>query len=100
MPKGRPVSASEPVRQSADIVLPELGLEPGEQVVVSCWLVSAGETVVEGDRLLEVLADRISYDVPSPATGRLVRVLADVDDTIRAGQVLGTIAVAGPSRDL
>lgn len=96
------MSASKPssAGPSVDIVVPELGLDPTERLTVSCWLVAPGETVVAGDRLIELLADRITYDIASPATGLLVRIRAEIDEPIRCGQVLGTIAVAESDRKL
>lgn len=85
---------------SVDVVAPDLGLDPGERPVISCWLVRAGETVVEGDRLVEILADLLTFDIPSPATGRLVRILAETDEPIDVGQVLATIAVAGSAEEM
>lgn len=93
-------SKSVPKPLSVEIVAPELGLETGERLVVSSWLVRHGETVVVGDRLLEVLADRITFDIPSPATGTLVRILAEIDEPILPGQVLGTISAADSDPDL
>jgi len=70
--------------------MPELGLS-GRQVVVSMWLVEVGDEVTEGDRLLEVLADGVTVDLPSPASGILVETLVDEDEPLSAGQRLAII---------
>src|SRR5262245_58579412 len=54
------------------ITLPELGLPPSHAVRLSTWYAVPGETVFEGDRLVEVLTEGATFDVPAPATGRLV----------------------------
>jgi pyruvate/2-oxoglutarate dehydrogenase complex dihydrolipoamide acyltransferase (E2) component len=74
----------------AAIVLPELGAAP---VVLSTWFADPGDTVFEGDRLVEVLADGATFDVPAPATGRLVERRALADDRLVPGQVLGAVEV-------
>jgi pyruvate/2-oxoglutarate dehydrogenase complex dihydrolipoamide acyltransferase (E2) component len=73
-----------------EIVLPELGAHP---VVLSAWLADAGEEVYEGDRLVEVLVDGATFDVPAPASGRLVEKRVHPDQPLEVGQVLGTVAL-------
>jgi len=74
----------------AEIILPELGAAP---VVLSVWFADAGEAVYEGDRLVEVLVNGATFDVPAPATGRLVEQRALANDPVRAGQLLGVVEV-------
>ena len=61
-------------------------------VVASVWLVEVGADVIEGERLLEVVAGAATVDLPSPATGRLVELLVDEDDELTVGQRLAVIA--------
>jgi pyruvate/2-oxoglutarate dehydrogenase complex dihydrolipoamide acyltransferase (E2) component len=77
----------------AEILLPELGAVP---IVLSAWYADPGEAVFEGDRLLEVLVSGATFDVSSPATGRLLEKLALPDDPILPGQVLGVVEVERP----
>jgi pyruvate/2-oxoglutarate dehydrogenase complex dihydrolipoamide acyltransferase (E2) component len=72
----------------APIVLPELGAAPA---VLSVWFADPGEHVFEGDRLVEVLVGGATFDVPSPATGRLVERRALPNDPVAPGQVLGVV---------
>jgi pyruvate/2-oxoglutarate dehydrogenase complex dihydrolipoamide acyltransferase (E2) component len=74
----------------AEILLPELGAAP---VVLSVWYADPGEAVFEGDRLVEVLVSGATFDVSSPATGRLIEKLALPDDPVLPGQVLGVVQV-------
>jgi 2-oxoglutarate dehydrogenase E2 component (dihydrolipoamide succinyltransferase)/2-oxoisovalerate dehydrogenase E2 component (dihydrolipoyl transacylase) len=77
----------------AEILLPEMGAAP---IVVSVWFADSGEAVYEGDRLVEVLVTGATFDVSSPATGRLVEKLALPDDPVLPGQVLGIVEVGEP----
>ncbi|HEX4143026.1 MAG TPA: lipoyl domain-containing protein [Pirellulales bacterium] len=72
------------------LVLPDLGL-PDATVVVSGWLVETGSAVVEGDRLLEVLAGSVTVDLPAPASGILSEQLVGEDDELHVGQVLAIV---------
>ena len=72
------------------ITMPDLGLG-AEPVVVSLWLVDVGSAVSRGDRLLEVAADGVTIDIPSPATGTLQAAAVYEDDRVSPGMRLGTI---------
>ena len=69
------------------ILTPELGAP----AVLSVWFAAVGDLVYEGDRLVEVLVGGATFDVSSPATGRLAEKLALPDDPLVAGQVLGIV---------
>lgn len=77
-----------PPRQ--DILLPDLGMGH-EPILVSLWLVDEGETVVEGDRVIEVLAGNATVDVSASATGTLAEQCVQTDEQAYVGQVLGRI---------
>jgi pyruvate/2-oxoglutarate dehydrogenase complex dihydrolipoamide acyltransferase (E2) component len=78
------------------LVVPNLGLGGSESVTVSCWLVRPGDRIVEGDRLVELLIGEITFDVSSPANGRLADVIADVDQPVHPGTLLAQIDPADP----
>jgi pyruvate/2-oxoglutarate dehydrogenase complex dihydrolipoamide acyltransferase (E2) component len=77
-----------------NLVLPDLGLGDWP-VTVSLWLVELGSEVAEGDRLVELAADSVTVDLPSPASGTLVETLALEDEEVQIGQVLGVIESEG-----
>lgn len=77
----------------APIILPELGAAP---ILLSVWFADAGELVFEGDRLVEVMVAGATFDVPSPATGRLLEKRALPNDALTAGQVLGLVETEEP----
>ena len=70
------------------IVLPDLGADP---VRLSVWFVDPGDRVYEGDKVVEVLSNGATFDVPSPVTGRFVEKKAHPDDRLVPGQVLGLV---------
>ena len=81
------------------VVLPELGTDPDEPIVVSHWFASRGDEVWEGDRLVELLVGPATFDVSSPRSGRLAEIRGLEDDRVAPGAVLGMLAVRddGPS---
>lgn len=74
------------------VVVPNLGLPEDEPIQISCWLVRRGESVVTGDRLVELLIGEITFDVPAPATGKLVDIRLRADEPVLPGSILGHVA--------
>jgi pyruvate/2-oxoglutarate dehydrogenase complex dihydrolipoamide acyltransferase (E2) component len=72
----------------AEVILPDLGTDAA---VLSAWLADPGDEVFQGDRLVEVLVGAATFDVPAPATGRLLRQIALANDLLTPGQVLGVV---------
>lgn len=70
------------------IIMPDLG---APAAILSVWYVDPGDPVYAGDRVVEVLVDGATFDVTSPATGRLTARLALADDRLSPGQNLGIV---------
>ncbi len=73
------------------VLLPELGLAAGQPIALSVWFAEPGDRVYEGDRLVEVIVTGATFDVSSPATGRLAEIVRFPDEPIHPGEVLGWI---------
>jgi pyruvate dehydrogenase E2 component (dihydrolipoamide acetyltransferase) len=73
------------------ITLPDLGVLNGARVTLSAWFALPGDRVLEGDRLVEVLTEGATFDVPCPASGCLVERRALPRDVLTTGQVLGVV---------
>lgn len=69
------------------LIVPDLG-QPTSPVAVSSWFVTEGDTVVEGDRVVELVAGGATLDLEAPVTGRLVRQCIDEDGEVSPGDVL------------
>ena len=70
------------------IVVPDLGMP---NLVVSVWYVKPGESVYEGDRVVELLLGGATFEIAAPCTGTLAEQIARPDDRVTAGQVVGYI---------
>ncbi|MEM7537252.1 MAG: dihydrolipoamide acetyltransferase family protein [Chloroflexota bacterium] len=72
---------------ATEVRLPDMG-EGIEDVTINAWRFNAGDTVNEGDILLEVATDKVDTEVPSPVSGTLLKQnfgegeLADIDAVI------------------
>jgi 2-oxoglutarate dehydrogenase E1 component len=70
-----------------EIVMPEMGESVTEGTVLE-WHVSEGDTVEEGDTVVEVSTDKVDAEVPAPASGTITKILVGPDETIEIGKPL------------
>jgi pyruvate dehydrogenase E2 component (dihydrolipoamide acetyltransferase) len=70
--------------------LPDLGegLTEGE---IARWLVSEGQEVAEDDPLVEIQTDKTTVEIPSPAAGKVTRILVEEGNVVPVGTVLVVI---------
>lgn len=64
--------------------MPDLS-ETASDFEIIAWRVEEGDSVTEESPLVEISSDKATMEVPSPVTGRLIRHLVAVGDTVRAG---------------
>lgn len=77
-----------------EIKMPKLGLSmvTGK---TGKWLIQEGEAVKKGDALLEIMTDKITNVIESPADGVLLRIIAAEGLELPLGAVLGVIGDKG-----
>jgi 2-oxoglutarate dehydrogenase E2 component (dihydrolipoamide succinyltransferase) len=73
-----------------NIILPAMG-EGVIEATINKWLVSEGSKVNEDDPLVEVATDKVDSEVPSPAAGILVSIIAKEGSVSRIGDVIAII---------
>src|SRR5437868_1447417 len=74
------------------VTLPEMG-ESVTEGTIAKWLKQPGDQVREGEGLVEVTTDKVDAEVPAPASGTLVKILAEAGKTVAVGAALAEIAV-------
>jgi len=62
-----------------------------EEGVVVNWFVREGRAVEEGDSICEVQVEKVSVDVPAPASGELVGIALGEDAEFEKGDSLAWI---------
>ena len=73
-----------------NIVLPELG-EGIKKATVSYWYFKAGEKVSEKDDLVELITDKATFNLPSPCSGIISKIIIPEGETVAVGTILGVI---------
>jgi len=84
----------------ADIRVPTLG-ESVTEATVGKWFKQPGEAVAVDEPLVELETDKVTLEVPAPATGVLSDVAVKAGDTVAVGALLGQItdgAGAAPAK--
>jgi 2-oxoglutarate dehydrogenase E2 component (dihydrolipoamide succinyltransferase) len=77
-----------------DVTLPSLG-ESVTEGIITQWFKKIGDTVARDEPLFEVSTDKVDSEMPSPAAGVLVQILAEEGDTVETGSRVAVIDEAG-----
>jgi 2-oxoglutarate dehydrogenase E2 component (dihydrolipoamide succinyltransferase) len=72
-----------------DVVVPEE--QEGTKAVVRAWLRQVGDLVLENEPLVELETDKVTQEVPAPASGVLAEIVLDTDSEAVPGAVLARI---------
>jgi len=88
----RPPVGSEGAR-TIDIVTPTGGESVTEGTILE-WAVKVGDTVRDGDTVVEISTDKVDMELPAPASGTISEILFEEGDTVTVGQVIARMTVA------
>lgn len=75
---------------SFSVKMPALG-ESVTEGTVTRWLKAEGDQVALDEPLLEVSTDKVDTEIPSPAAGKLEKILIPVDSVVAVGTELALI---------
>ncbi len=75
---------------SVQITMPQMGESVTEGTVLG-WLKQVGDRVEADEPLVEISTDKVDAEIPAPTAGTLVKILAEADETVQVGSVLGEI---------
>lgn len=73
---------------------PDIGEGIAEGTLIK-WLVKEGENIEEGQSVAEVETDKVTTEIPSPRTGKVLELKAEEGDVINVGDVFITIDASG-----
>jgi len=82
---------------SYEFKLPDLGegLTEGE---IARWLVSEGQEIAEDDPLVEIATDKTTVEIPSPAGGKVTKILVGEGEVVPVGTVL--VVIGGEASEM
>jgi 2-oxoglutarate dehydrogenase E2 component (dihydrolipoamide succinyltransferase) len=73
-----------------NIILPAMG-EGVIEATINKWLVAEGSGFKEDDPLVEVATDKVDSEIPAPATGILVSIIAKEGSVAKVGDIIALI---------
>ena len=89
-------SAQQASGQTVEIVTPTGGESVTEGTILE-WSVKVGDTVSDGDTVVEISTDKVDMELPAPASGTITEILAQEGETVNVGQVIGRMSVGASS---
>src|SRR3989442_14509817 len=72
------------------ITMPQMGESVSEGTVLT-WHKQEGDWVEKDETIVEVSTDKVDAEVPAPTSGKLVKILAQEDETVAVGQALAEL---------
>ncbi len=74
-----------------EIRVPTLG-ESVTEATIATWFKKQGEAIVADEPLVELETDKVTLEVPAPASGVLSEIIAQEGETVDVGALLGVIS--------
>ncbi len=82
--------------QTVDIVTPTGGESVTEGTILG-WSVKVGDEIKDGETVVEISTDKVDMELPAPASGTIIEILAEEGQTVTVGEVIGRIGAASTS---
>ena len=74
---------------SVEVVIPSPG-ESITEVTLGQWLCNDGDWVAQDDNLVEIESDKVTLEIPAPASG-VLRITAEAGAEMEVGDIVATI---------
>lgn len=76
------------------LLLPSMGEGVMEATVIT-WLYNEGDTVNEDDSVVEIATDKVDSDVPTPVSGKIIKILVQKDEIAKVGEPIAILEIEG-----
>ena len=73
-----------------DVVMPKMGESITEGTILE-WRKKVGESIETDEILLEIGTDKVDSEIPSPTSGRIITLLAELNEVVEVGKVIAQI---------
>lgn len=72
---------------NTEMIMPKMGESVAEATIIK-WLKKEGDTVEADESVLEIATDKVDSEVPSPASGKILKLLFNEGDVVQVGKVI------------
>jgi len=76
------------------LLLPSMGEGVMEATVIT-WLFNEGDQIKEDDSVVEIATDKVDSDVPTPVSGKIVKILKQKDEVAKVGEAIAILEIEG-----
>lgn len=83
---------------AVEIIMPKLGVDMQEGEIIE-WKKQVGDTVNEGDILLEINSDKTNMEIEAEDAGVLLKIVRQEGDVVPVTEVIGYIGAEGENVD-
>jgi pyruvate/2-oxoglutarate dehydrogenase complex dihydrolipoamide acyltransferase (E2) component len=84
--------SSSPTETLVKIAMPQMGISVAEGTIVE-WRKRPGDWVDADEPVCDVSTDKVDVEIPSPAAGRLERIVVEPGETVAVGTLLAELDV-------
>jgi 2-oxoglutarate dehydrogenase E2 component (dihydrolipoamide succinyltransferase) len=77
-----------------ELILPKMG-ESVAEATITTWLKNEGDFIEAEESVVEVATDKVDSEVPSPVSGKLVKIISNVNDVAQVGEAIAIIETEG-----
>src|SRR3954468_3683208 len=82
--------SSSPTETLVEVAMPKMGISVSEGTILE-WRKEPGDWVEADETLADVTTDKVDVEIPSPAAGRLARIVVEAGDTVEVGATIAEI---------
>ena len=75
---------------TTDVIMPKLGESITEGTILE-WKKNIGDSIQRDETILEISTDKVDSEVPSPASGVLLEILYNTNETVPVGEIIAKI---------
>jgi 2-oxoglutarate dehydrogenase complex dihydrolipoamide succinyltransferase (E2) component len=84
---------SSSTTEAVQVLMPQMGVSVAEGTIVE-WRKRPGDWIEADEMVCDITTDKIDVEVPSPASGRLAKILAEPGTTVPVGEPIAEIDTA------
>ena len=82
--------SSSPTETTVQVLMPQMGVSVAEGTIVE-WRKRPGDWIEADEMVCDITTDKIDVEVPSPASGRLAKIIAEPGTTVPVGEPIAEI---------
>ena len=80
------------------LLLPSMGEGVMEATIIS-WMFNEGDFIKEDESVVEIATDKVDSDVPTPVSGKIIKILKQKDEVAKIGEAIAILETEGGSQD-